>query len=164
MRFLILAALLPMVLSGDQLRMMVDNHEEEIRSFEERLANQETIMESLRQSMQESGTQQKNQLTVTVGSQEKLQKALQDKVTELEKKIQLQAQQVNLLQEALKTFIDSFQVPVENSPAKTYTVKNGDSLGNIARLHQTSSQTLREMNQLPSDKIMIGQKLKVPDK
>lgn len=144
--------------------MMVDNHEEEIRSFEERLSNQETIMETLRQSIQESGSQQKNQLNLTVNSQEKQLKAALDKLSELEKKTQTQAQQINLLQEALKTFIDSFQTPPDNSPVKTYTVKNGDSLGKIARVHQTTSQALRELNQLPNDKIIIGQKLKVPDR
>jgi len=148
--------------------MIVDNHEEEIRSFEERLSNQETIMDSLRTMVQEAGSQQKNQVTTSLGAQEKQVKALQDRISDLEKKTVAQAHQINLLQEALKTFIDSFQTSpaysiADNSSTKIYVVKNGDSLGKIASSHKTTSQILRTMNNLSGDKIIIGQKLKVPE-
>lgn len=165
-RFLLLMSI-PMVLVGDPLRMMVDNHEEELRAFEERLVNQETIMDSLRNMVQESGSQQKNQVNISISAQERQLKSLQDRIIELEKKTQAQAHQINLLQDALKTFIDSFSTSstpsVELSSAKTYVVKNGDSLGKIARAHRTTTQTLRQMNNLSSDKIIIGQKLQVPE-
>lgn len=157
----------PLVLSGDPVRIMVDNHEEEIRAFEERLINQETIMDSLRNNMQELMSQQKSQFNTSLGGQEKQVKQLQDKVSELEKKLVTQSQQINLLQEALKTFIDSFNTvsapEVETRATKVYVVKNGDSLGKIARAHHTSTHVLRELNQLSGDKIIVGQKLKVPE-
>jgi LysM repeat protein len=148
--------------------MMVDNHEEEIRSFEERLSNQETIMESLRTMVQEAGSQQKNQVTTSLSIQERQVKILQDRISELEKKTIAQAHQINLLQEALKTFIDSFQTTpapsvADNGSSKIYIVKNGDSLGKIAQAHRTTTQVLRTMNNLSGDKIIVGQKLKVPE-
>jgi len=125
-------------------------------------------MESIRNLVQESGSQQKNQVTTSLSAQERQVKQLQDKIAELEKKAQAQAKQINLLQDALKTFIDSFQT--DPAPAstdtiafKTYTVKNGDSLGKIAKAHKTSTQTLRGMNNLSGDKIIVGQKIKVPE-
>jgi len=168
MRYFFAYLLLPVVLLADPLRMIVDNHEEEIRSFEERLSNQEAIMESLRNTVQEAGTEQKTQVSHSLTLQEKQLKLLQNKIAELEKKTATQAQQIHLLQDALKVFIDSFQAPetsisTSSSSVKTYTVKNGDSLGKIARIHKTTTLVLRELNQLSGDKIIVGQKLKVPE-
>lgn len=44
----------------------------------------------------------------------------------------------------------------------TYTVKSGDNLGSIAKLHGTTVAKLREANGLKTDQIKVGQKLKVP--
>ena len=52
--------------------------------------------------------------------------------------------------------------PVYNGPAKTYIVKKGDSLSVIAYKHGIKTSALRAANNLKSDRIMIGQKLKVP--
>ncbi len=47
--------------------------------------------------------------------------------------------------------------------SKTHLVKSGDSLEKIARHHQTSVQTLKELNHLSSDRIVVGQQLQIPD-
>lgn len=44
----------------------------------------------------------------------------------------------------------------------TYTVKSGDNLGAIAKRHGTTVAKLREANNLKTDQIKVGQKLKVP--
>lgn len=44
----------------------------------------------------------------------------------------------------------------------TYTVKSGDVLGSIAKRHGTTVAKLREANNLKTDQIKVGQKLKVP--
>ena len=45
---------------------------------------------------------------------------------------------------------------------KTYVVKNGDSLGKIAQENGTNVRTLKELNGLKKDRVLVGQKLKVP--
>ena len=46
--------------------------------------------------------------------------------------------------------------------ASTYVVKSGDYLGKIAQKHKTTVARLREVNGLTSDRIRVGQKLKLP--
>jgi len=45
-----------------------------------------------------------------------------------------------------------------------YVVKSGDSLTKIATDHKTTVKALRSLNALKTDKIVVGQKLKVPVK
>ncbi len=52
---------------------------------------------------------------------------------------------------------------VENN-AKQYTVKPGDVLSRIATAHQSSVKAIREENKLPSDRIIVGQRLQIPAK
>ena len=52
-------------------------------------------------------------------------------------------------------------VSAENT--KEYIVKAGDSLEKIARQHHLSVETLRKLNHLSQDKILVGQKLRVTD-
>lgn len=46
---------------------------------------------------------------------------------------------------------------------KTYKVKGGDNLEKIARMENTSIDTLKKVNHLETDKIFIGQILKIPE-
>ncbi|MEH6908143.1 C40 family peptidase [Neobacillus drentensis] len=53
--------------------------------------------------------------------------------------------------------------PVVKQPETTeYIVKSGDTLGRIAGKYQLSVKELKELNKLSSDRIYVGQKLKVP--
>jgi LysM repeat protein len=56
----------------------------------------------------------------------------------------------------------SNDVPTPNA-TKSYRVKAGDSLEKIARNHHTSADTLRKINILTNDKIVVGQELRLPD-
>ncbi|MFO7937721.1 MAG: LysM peptidoglycan-binding domain-containing protein [Kiritimatiellia bacterium] len=49
-----------------------------------------------------------------------------------------------------------------DGPTKTYIVKKGDSLSVIAYKHGIKTSALRAVNNLKSDRILIGQKLKLP--
>jgi LysM repeat protein len=49
------------------------------------------------------------------------------------------------------------------SSTKSYRVKAGDSLEKIARNHHTSVEVIQKINKLPSDKIVVGQELRLPD-
>lgn len=49
-----------------------------------------------------------------------------------------------------------------SGPMTTYVVKGGDSLSVIAQKHGVKTAALRDANNLKNDKLMVGQKLKVP--
>ncbi len=51
----------------------------------------------------------------------------------------------------------------ESSTAATYRVKAGDSLEKIARVQGISVATLKKINNLQTDRIVIGQELKLRD-
>jgi len=55
-------------------------------------------------------------------------------------------------------------VPVVGSGEVIYTVKSGDNLTTIARQFGTTVRALRSANDLPTDSIKVGQKLKIPGK
>jgi LysM repeat protein len=57
------------------------------------------------------------------------------------------------------------QKPITEPSAsqKTYRVKAGDSLEKIARNNQTTADAIRKINTLSTDKIVIGQELRLPD-
>ncbi|NGQ97338.1 LysM peptidoglycan-binding domain-containing protein [Brevibacillus sp. SYP-B805] len=61
----------------------------------------------------------------------------------------------------LFSFTFLFVVPT-SAFADTYTVAQGDTLYRIARLYHTTPEALMQQNQLPSDKLAIGQTLEVP--
>lgn len=46
--------------------------------------------------------------------------------------------------------------------SKTYRVKSGDTLGQIAQRYHTSIATIKRLNHLKSDRIQIGQVIKLP--
>ena len=62
--------------------------------------------------------------------------------------------------------LDSLVTHLQAAPNNTqiYTVRRGDSLSSISRKFGCSVSTLRSFNGLKNDRIIVGQKLKVPQK
>lgn len=60
----------------------------------------------------------------------------------------------DLVEKVSKTLLKKTSSPIDN-----YIVRKGDSLGKIAKAHGMSVAELKAMNNLRSDKILIGQKL-----
>lgn len=98
---------------------------------------------------------------------------LSQRLSKLENAVDQQNQNIASLQEAMQSMLDALQMkdapavkrPVgvgDNSSGKTYKVKNGDSLGTIARDNHTTIQAIKDLNQLKNDRIVIGQTLKLP--
>lgn len=54
------------------------------------------------------------------------------------------------------------EAAVAQPVATAYTVKRGDTLARIARAHRTTVKAIQTANGLASDRIVIGEKLKLP--
>jgi LysM repeat protein len=65
---------------------------------------------------------------------------------------------------SVSTTAGSSVAPTAEAPAAAsgYTVKSGDTLGKIATAHKVTVKALRAANKLKTDKISVGQKLKIP--
>lgn len=177
----------------DDLRHEVGNHEIEIKTYDEKLRNIETIVDSFRQQSSDTAQAHKDALKDSsvsleskINSLEATTKGLvadlkqfqshtnetastlaqyKHKLAELEKILEIQNQNLDSLQTALRSLTDALQVkssPLASSSAKTYKVAPGDSLEKIARKNLTTIQTIKELNGLTNDKIIVGQTLKMP--
>lgn len=175
----------------ETLRHQVRNHEEELRIFNEKLANQDATVEALRQQTVETQQAHKEQLKGNSSALEHKITALEttnkgliadlkqlkehfnesvtaltqygQKITQLEKLLEGQNQNIANLEVALGSMLEAAQLKtLPAKEAKTYTVKSGDSLGKIAQEHQTTIQAIKELNGLSSNQINIGQTLRLP--
>lgn len=183
------------------VRHQVRNQEDELRIFDERLKNYESIIDGLRDHIQEATQASKEMMKGSSASMEAKLGALEltsknlvndlkqfktfstesatafsqtkQKIADLERAVEMQNQNIEHLQSAIKALLDALQiketVPAAKSAtvagsAKTYKVKSGDSLEKIAKANGTTIKALRETNLLANDKIREGQTLKLPEK
>jgi LysM repeat protein len=182
------------------LKHELNNHEAEIRIFENKLSNQESSLEQIRQQLADDLEIQKD-YTRTInanleGKIDSLEKSVtglindlrqlknhandsvdvlaqyKQKLVEVEKILDTQNQHISSLEAALHSLIDVWQgrenTPQEmankqsNVSPRLYKVQSGDSLEKIARSNKITVKQLREYNQLTSDRIVIGQTIKIP--
>lgn len=182
--------------SLDDMRHEINNHESEIRTFEEKLNSQESIIDGLRQQITDANQANKEfmkgsstNLETKIAGLETTTKGLvadlkqlkthandttdvlaqyKKKLSDLEKILESQNQNLDNMQAALKSLMDAMQVKAGGdigggaSGSKIYRVKPGDSLEKIARINQTTIQVLKELNGLSNDRIIVGQSLKLP--
>lgn len=93
------------------------------------------------------------------------------RILDLEKSLEIQNRNIDNLQHAVRALADALQtkdvetvaVASTNNAGKIYRVKPGDSLGTIAKQNSTSVKKLKELNNLSSDQIIVGQKLQLPE-
>lgn len=78
----------------------------------------------------------------------------QNKIADIDKKLGTELAE---LKNSLKTIL-AF---LKNDSEEFYTVKVGDSLGQIAIEHKTSIKEIKNLNNLASDNIFVGQKLRL---
>jgi len=79
-----------------------------------------------------------------------------DKIAQFEKAITTQKEQV---QEIIKLKEGLSQL---TAAANTYTIKPNDSLEKIAREHNATIQEIKNLNNLSSDLIVVGQQIQLP--
>lgn len=151
----------------ESLRHQVANHESEIRVFEERFKSQEEIIDALSAQFKDSVKTVKANSTT---SNQDLNQQLADskkRIANLEKSLEIQTKNLDNMQKALTSLIEAIQgkepsATTANS-SKVYRVKSGDSLEKIAKQNHTTIKKLKELNNLTSDQIIIGQKIELPD-
>lgn len=89
---------------------------------------------------------------------------IHNKQNELEQQL---SHNVNSIKSALETTLklSSPQTISEEALGDTsvYLVKSGDSLERIAKAHSTSVELIKKLNKLSSDKIRVGQQIKLPE-
>lgn len=61
----------------------------------------------------------------------------------------------------LKNSLNSMLALLGEEGSDLYTVQPGDSLGKIALQHKTTTKNIKDLNNLKSDTIIVGQKLKL---
>lgn len=183
------------------LKNEVRNHEVEIRTFEEKLQNQESSLEIIRQQLADDLQQGKDHIRATTMNLEgkihpldnSLKGVITDlkqlhsqandsvgvlnqyklKLSELEQIVTAQNEHIKHLEAALKSLMEVLQVKEaankeiaavrSGTVAGTYKVQSGDSLEKIAKIHGVSIKALKEVNNLASDRIIVGQTLKIPE-
>jgi LysM repeat protein len=114
-------------------------------------------------SKNDSTTSLEKRLTLLEQKQAKLSNSLSEyssKMLAIENAIDAQKKILTELNN-LKSTIGLLANSLEKTDSQTYKVKPGDSLEKIARLHKTTVSYLKEINNLSSNKIMIGQELKI---
>lgn len=176
----------------DAMRHGQNNHEIEIKAFSEKFDNLETIIDSLRNQLRDSSRAHKDHIsTSTIDLESKIANIeivakgavadlrqlkehanesstvlsqYQQRLRDVEKVSERQAQQINSLQAALKAVTEILGKDGDDASTKIYQVKSGDSLEKIANANQTSIRAIKELNNLSNDRIIINQKLKLPEK
>lgn len=187
---LFLLLFIPTFLSGapynreapqQNLRHEISNLQAEVQVISEKMKTQEDIIETFKRELDSSKkTKQGNfdqKLSIhdsTIkGFAEDLRdlknhsnKSLEEsdtRIKELEKTVKKQSESIEHLKAALSTLIDGIKGQDEATSFALYEVKSGDSLGLIAQKNKVSIKLLKEINQLKSDAIFKGQKLKIPE-
>lgn len=171
------------------LKLRVNNHEVEINQIQEKFSSIDATVDSLRKQATDAVKLHRDQIqisnisldnrlsnleTVSKGLvsdiqtiKSRLNEALADykqQLSNYDRVIAAQGQAIDKLQNALKTVTELLQTGEDAEANLIYTVKPGDSLEKIANTQGSSIKAIKEANQLTTDRIRVGQKLKIPTK
>ncbi len=156
-----------------QLKTELNNQGSELSQLKAQIENQSSYFESLRDDID---TQEKRwkKSAKTDSIQEELAKTqklaneqsdaintLVKKLADLQSELDKEKEQSAHIEKALDTVLDALGIKTKKNE-KVYTVKSGDSLGKIAVEQKTTIKALKAANNLKSDTIVVGQKLKLP--
>jgi len=128
----------------------------QVGALEKKVAHLEKTLEKVVQDLR----------TLSISTSETLTQiqSLQQSLSSQEKRFEEVSKLKGTLTSISKAIGQKPAPEMATSPAtRTYRVKPKDSLEKIARLHNTSVETLRKLNQLSNDKIVIDQELRLPN-
>lgn len=187
----------------DFLRHEVSNQETEVHMLTEKINNQESTIDGLRQTVFDTNQANKDflrsnlanadakiqglelankglitdicQLRTHANESSALLEQYKRKISELEQIVTLQNQNIDNMHAAMRSLTEALSketaVAIESDSrdtrdfgpdSKIYRIKPGDNLEKIARSHNTSVKAIKELNNLSSDKIVVGKLIKIP--
>ncbi len=161
-----------------ELKHLVSNYQVDLQLMEERLAKQESGIDNLIEKKKDpcfesriTMIEQKQvflskEIEKIAGHFQKLNEVLKqctEKLTQLDRSFQQQDQRI-LEVAKLKEILHSIAKPEEEMKHEFYKVVAGDNLDKIAKKTGFSIEAVKKINSLSSDKIYVGQKLKLPKK
>ena len=85
------------------------------------------------------------------------------KINEVEHQVNSKTKQMQEVIELGKTLVSDFQKE-DNGSFVVYKVKSGDSLGKIAQKYKVKVDSIKRINKLNRNLIVVGQELKIPKK
>lgn len=177
----------------DRMCHEMGNQETELKVFDEKLRNLEDTIEDLRRRLDNALVAQEDEikgskLTIenkmsthdstikgVVTDLQKLQShantsvsAIEDyrsQVSELESIVRNQNRNIDNLKAAVKSLMEALGgTDGAIDSYRLYHVQSGDSLGLIAQKNNTTIRDIKDLNNLKNDVIIVGQKLKIPER
>lgn len=148
----------------DQLHDATAAQKEQIKgssnALEIKIGSLESAVKGLTADLQQLKTHA-NDSTVAIQGYKKA-------LLEYEQRFRDQNKNIENLSAALQTILDALQIKsdtpfISDSGVKTYKIKNGDSLDKIAKATGVSVKELMRLNNLSSDKIVVGKTLKLAE-
>ena len=130
-----------------------------------KLAKLEKSIEKLVADMQQFKTHANTTADTVAHVQKTLREQEEESKSKTERLQELEAACKSLakaLQNKISQAKDAIGTLVDDKACSLYRVRSGDTLDKIAKDHKTSARAIREENGLSSDKITVGQNLKIP--
>lgn len=131
---------------------------QQIGQIEKRLGQLEKVQEKVHGDLHALSNHANQGAQVLNQCREKMQ-SLEQEIAVQNKRLDDVAKLKNTLTSLSKTMQ---QTTAEGTSAHSYKVKAGDSLEKIARRYHTTADTLKKLNGLNHDRIIIGQEIQVP--
>jgi LysM repeat protein len=167
----------------EEIKHDMTSYQMQLQIIEGKIAAEDELIALLKERFQDAQRSSWSQLEYQISllekkskSLESLQELLQNKIESLNHYASDTTKALSQYREKLKDLekvIASNQESIEtiklkkpilkpDRPTKSYTVRAGDSLEKIAKLHETTVEELKKLNQLHHDLIIVGQELLVP--
>lgn len=148
----------------DQIQETAASHKEQIKGNASTLEGKLAALENTTKVLTSDLKQLQNHANETSNTLQ----LFKQKLGEWDQRLQTQNVNIENLQAALQTLMDAFQAKADLGSiagwnGRTYKVKSGDSLEKIAKAHSTTVGAIKEVNNMTSDKIVVGKTLKIPN-
>lgn len=168
----------------DALRYTLRSQQSDLKMLQERLNDYDEHLDLLRSDFKHAFQQQTKTATDSLQKMQESQrqlmvetnalrqdltlmaehvKQLHELIESLQAALQQQTKKTQVLEKTLSTLVNSLGSSVTmSSDGKEHKVQAGETLGEIAQKYGTSIKLLKEHNHLDTDRIRVGQILKIP--